>query len=504
MIRQSTNYSITIGWLGSLQKVLWVVAPIFAVFAMLSIYLVFHYAKFEVAESLESRLLLGTRAAEQVAREKFQITRDELLFFSRLSANRGMARALRGGGVDPTTDVILEDWIRNFNDVAFQYAESKSRILQIRIILANEQGNELLKLKRPPQGKLSRVPQRELQEKGSYSYMPAVRALTLDQVYWSPIELNVENGRIERPPQPTIRGATPIADDQGDVWAYLVINYDALVLLADLTRTFNRDEHTELFAYRPNGHYILHPQSGRAFQHELQPAQALTYRQEFELSDADWSDSSNLMQAKRRSDGSEFVALHSNAAPYEALTGDVRGRFTIHVPRERFDDMVWNTALPMMLEMMSIGLLFTVVLTLVMVRVARQKDLAQALGLRGSWQQAESEAMIVLMLEKLPLAMAMFDTSMRYLAVSERWCQEYGVQAQELIGRDHEALFPHVRNTFKNLCRQGLDGKSSEVSEHLIDSAGHAYTVVWRIEPWHRLDGEVAGIMVLSYRLDAS
>jgi PAS domain S-box-containing protein len=500
VVGRIVNYTLRVPFRTSLIKVLKYLVPLCIVFLLASSYLIFRITELEVAANYEARILAGTRAGEQVAREKFQITNDELLFFSRLSATRGMARALAGGGVDASTGVVMEDWIRNFNDVAFQYANAKERILQIRIILANDSADEFIKLKRAPQGPLMRIPESELQSKAEYSYMAAVRALPLNEVYWSLIELNREYGQVELPPQPTIRGATPIADDNGKIWAYLVINYDAALILEDLTQTFSEAPNIQIYGYKPNGHYILHPKPNMAFQDQLQPDQAMTYQQEFVLTDPGWR--SALRLATSQVDGSQDIVLLSDPKPYESFTNNDRGKFAIHIPLRRFYDRVSENGWDVLVRVWAAALLIFALLGVIMTRIVRQRDLYEALGIEGESGRAESDALISLMLEKLPVAMAMFDANMHYLAVSERWCQEYGVQAKDLIGKDHQALFPHMRNAVKNLYQQALEGKPADVTQRLADEGGDEFSVRWKIEPWHAIDGSVAGIVVLSYRLD--
>ena len=502
MVGRIVNYTLQVRFSSSLIKVLKYLVPLFVLFLVVSGYLVFRITELEVAANYEARILAGTRAGEQVAREKFQITRDELLFFSRLSATRGMARALAGGGVDESTGVVMEDWIRNFNDVAFQYANAKERILQIRIILASESADEFIKLKRVPQGPLKRIPESELQSKAGYPYMASVRELPLNEVYWTLIELNLEHGQVEMPPQPTIRGATPIADDNGQIWAYLVINYDAALILEDLTLTFSEAPNIQIYGYKPNGHYILHPRSVMAFQDQLQPEQALTYQQEFLLTDPGWRSAPQLLLATSQLDGSQDIVLLSDPEPYETFTNNDRGKFAIHIPLWRFEEIVSDNSWYVIARLWAVALLVFVGLGLIMTRIVRQRDLAEALGVQGESGRAESDALISLMLEKLPVAMAMFDANMHYLAVSERWCREYGVQAKDLIGKDHQALFPHMRNAVKNLYQQALDGKPADVTQRLTGEDGEEFSVRWRIEPWHAVDGSVAGIVVLSYRVE--
>lgn len=502
MVGRIVNYTLQVRFRTSLIKVLKYLVPLFVFFLLVSGYLVFRIIELEVAANYEARVLAGTRSGEQVAREKFQISRDELLFFSRLSATRGMARALAGGGVDESTGVIMEDWIRNFNDVAFQYANAKERILQIRIILANEPADELIKLKRAPQGPLRRVPESGLQSKAGYPYMASVRALPLNEVYWSLIDLNVENGKVELPPQPTIRVATPVADDNGKIWAYLVINYDAAQILEDLTQAFAKEPNIKIYAYKPDGHYILHPKPGMAFQDRLLPEQAITYPQEFLLSDPGWRSAPKLRLATNQIDASQDVVLLGDPKPYETYTNNERGKFAIHIPLWLFQELVSQNYWYVIVRVWAVALLIFALLGLVMTRIVRQRDVAEALGIQGESGRAESDALISLMLEKLPVAMAMFDAKMHYLAVSERWCQEYGVLAKDLIGKDHKALFPHMRNAIRNLYQQALEGKPADVVQRLADEGGAEYSVRWRIEPWHAIDGSVAGIVVLSYRVE--
>ena len=98
MVGRIVNYTLQVRFRTSLGKVLKYLGPVFVIFLLVSHYLVVHLTKLEVAANYESRILAGTRSGEQVAREKFQITNDELLFFSRLSPTRGMALALAAGG----------------------------------------------------------------------------------------------------------------------------------------------------------------------------------------------------------------------------------------------------------------------------------------------------------------------------------------------------------------------------------------------------------------------
>jgi len=59
------------------------------------------------------------------------------------------------------------------------------------------------------------VPAAQLQKKADRYYFAATMALKPGGLYLSPLDLNIENGRIEVPIKPMIRIATPVSDSRG-------------------------------------------------------------------------------------------------------------------------------------------------------------------------------------------------------------------------------------------------------------------------------------------------
>ncbi|MCB0195035.1 MAG: response regulator [Anaerolineae bacterium] len=80
------------------------------------------------------------------------------------------------------------------------------------------------------------VPQSRLQSKAHRPYYQETIALDRDEIYISPLSLNMENGQIEQPPKPVIRLAKPVFDQNGQKRGIVILNLLGNVILNQLTR----------------------------------------------------------------------------------------------------------------------------------------------------------------------------------------------------------------------------------------------------------------------------
>ena len=96
-----------------------------------------------------------------------------------------------------------------------------------------------------------------------------------------------------------------------------------------------------------------------------------------------------------------------------------------------------------------------------------------------------------------PVAMAMFDTQMRYLAHSQKWLTLQGLERQSIIGRSHYEVFPDIPEQWKAAHQRGLQGEVVSASEDVWERAdGTKAYQRWAIHPWYTPDGEVGGIAI--------
>jgi len=61
--------------------------------------------------------------------------------------------------------------------------------------------------------------------------------------------------------------------------------------------------------------------------------------------------------------------------------------------------------------------------------------------------------------EQAPVAIAMFDRNMRYMAVSRLWRTDYALGEASIIGRSHYEVFPEITPFWKDVHQRGLSGE---------------------------------------------
>lgn len=103
------------------------------------------------------------------------------------------------------------------------------------------------------------VPADALQDKSDRYYVKEILDLAKASVYFSPLDLSTENGRIEQPVKPIIRVGTPVFDSAGGKRGMIVLDYFAERLLNQL-RALNNQRPGELWLLNDKGYWLLGPQ----------------------------------------------------------------------------------------------------------------------------------------------------------------------------------------------------------------------------------------------------
>jgi PAS domain S-box-containing protein len=110
-----------------------------------------------------------------------------------------------------------------------------------------------------------------------------------------------------------------------------------------------------------------------------------------------------------------------------------------------------------------------------------------------------NEALLRLFIKHTPAAIAMFDTEMRYLQVSDRFLKDYNLEGQDLIGKSHYELFPDLPERWKEVHRRILAGAVERCEEDpYVAPDGSPGWLQWESLPWRRANGEIGGLILFT------
>ncbi|MFN3232359.1 MAG: PAS domain S-box protein [Alphaproteobacteria bacterium] len=120
------------------------------------------------------------------------------------------------------------------------------------------------------------------------------------------------------------------------------------------------------------------------------------------------------------------------------------------------------------------------------------KDLTAAFSDAG-------RSLLPLLIEHLPIAVALVDNDMRYLVANPRWYQDYGLPDESIIGRSHFDVFEDYSDYWRNIHGRCLAGETlRKDEERYVMADGRVIWVQWDLIPWRQQDGSVAGIMMFT------
>lgn len=163
----------------------------------------------------ERKTIIELRASNTVNMQSaklgnnFQLLTADLLFFSKYNQLLG---ALENSGVN----------IKHLAEDFALFSEGSKIYDQIRII--DSKGYETVRINFI-NGKAVTISAEELQFKGTRYYFKDAYGLKRGEIFISPFDLNVEQGKIEQPLKPMIRFATPIFDRKDQKRGIIIFNY---------------------------------------------------------------------------------------------------------------------------------------------------------------------------------------------------------------------------------------------------------------------------------------
>jgi len=98
-----------------------------------------------------------------------------------------------------------------------------------------------------------------------------------------------------------------------------------------------------------------------------------------------------------------------------------------------------------------------------------------------------------------PIAVALLDRNACYMAHSRRWCTDYGLPEESLIGRCHYEVFPETGERWREIERRALRGEVVSSPEEVFEQPdGSRLYIRWTVQPWYTPSGSIAGTVVVT------
>ncbi len=135
-----------------------------------------------------------------------------------------------------------------------QFSIRKKRYDQIRYL--DNRGQEIVRINYNS-GHPFAVAEENLQNKAKRYYFTDTFRLNQDEVFISPLDLNIEHGNIERPFKPMLRLGTPVFDAEGNKRGIVLINYFAQNFLNIIKKNSSIAKGSPMLVNR-NGFWLLH------------------------------------------------------------------------------------------------------------------------------------------------------------------------------------------------------------------------------------------------------
>ena len=96
-----------------------------------------------------------------------------------------------------------------------------------------------------------------------------------------------------------------------------------------------------------------------------------------------------------------------------------------------------------------------------------------------------------------PVAIAMFDREMNYVAASAIWMASYNLDIKSIIGKNHFDVFTEIPENWKEYLRRCLNGEVVKMEEDsFIRRDGKKEWLRWEIRPWSETADRVGGIIM--------
>jgi PAS domain S-box-containing protein len=122
-----------------------------------------------------------------------------------------------------------------------------------------------------------------------------------------------------------------------------------------------------------------------------------------------------------------------------------------------------------------------------------------ALAIAALIAERKSAEQLRLFVEQAPVALAMFDRDMCYLAASQRYRMDHGFTHCCLTGRTAFEVYPDMPEAWREVMRRAFSGEVlGGDQDQIVDKGGRPQWLRWEARPWREAGGGIGGILIFT------
>lgn len=178
----------------------------------------------------------------------YQEMENDAFVVSRTPPIKGMMRSMKNDHIDHQGQSTTALWRARLETIFMSVMEERRHYTQMRYIGIADQGWELARVNRVPSG-FERVPESDLQQKAGEPYMKSLLKLAKNEVYFSEVTYNREEGEVDPRRVPTVRTIIPIFLEE-KLFGAIVINADYPAFLRRVFEKTRPDKNTLIVTHK--------------------------------------------------------------------------------------------------------------------------------------------------------------------------------------------------------------------------------------------------------------
>ncbi len=107
------------------------------------------------------------------------------------------------------------------------------------------------------------------------------------------------------------------------------------------------------------------------------------------------------------------------------------------------------------------------------------------------------------LIQNMPVAMAMLDKKLCYVAHSHQWLVDYQLGEETLVGRSHREVFVNLQEDYQQHLQTALSGQVITCEEDCyVRHDGKKQYLKWTVQPWYHRENQVGGVVIVTQNIN--